>query len=156
MWPSWPQACIFPATSERHAGDPGLGDGQRVHVGAERDPRAVAAADDADHAGPADAGRDLVDAEAPEQLRHRRCRTVLLVGKLGLAMEGTPPGGHLGQARLDLVGDGHVRAMHLLGRESLARISRVAARRPSLFVKRRVGACTRGMTRPAHVDPAGR
>ena len=65
MWPSWPQACIFPATSERHARRSGLGDGERIHVGAERDPRAVAAAaDDADDAGAADAGRDLVDAEA--------------------------------------------------------------------------------------------
>ena len=111
----------------------GLGDRQRVHVGAERDPRTVAVPDDRDHAGPADAGRDLVDAEPAEELGHRRRGLVLLIGELRPAMERPPPGDHVGQPRLDLVGDGHVRA-HLARPDVGAKISPAAAPRPSLFV----------------------
>ena len=68
VWASWPQACITPTVSplkvagdlrgERQVGL--LGHRQRVHVGAQRDPRAgLAALEDRDHAVVGDAGLRL-------------------------------------------------------------------------------------------------
>ena len=73
----------------------GLAERQGVHVGAEPDHLAACRfppADDADHAGPADAGRYLVDAEGAELLGDGRRRAVDLVEDLGVAMEVAPPG----------------------------------------------------------------
>ena len=82
VWPSWPQACILPGVG-RGIGLAGrLVDRQRVHVGAQADRRARrrACPDDADHAGPADAGHDLVAAELLAAARRRK-RAVLNTSK---------------------------------------------------------------------------
>ena len=68
MWLSWPHACITPTSWPFHCVFARrlerqvdlLGHRQRIHVGAQRDDRArAAAAEHADDAGRGDAGRDL-------------------------------------------------------------------------------------------------
>ena len=78
---------------ERHV-DPLL-DRQRIHVGTQRHHAAgLAALQDADHAGDADAGLDL-DAELREVLGGERGGARLLVGKLGVLVDVAPPGDDL-------------------------------------------------------------
>ena len=83
VWASWPQACITPTVSPRYVpvrlrGERQrhlLGDRQRVHVGAQRDPRpGLAALEQRDHAGVGDAGAHF-EAERAQVRRRpvRRC-----------------------------------------------------------------------------------
>ena len=72
----------------------GLADRQRVHVGAQADGRAVAqpAANHADHAGPADAGHDLVAAELGEPFGDEaRPSSEHVETELRLAVDMPPP-----------------------------------------------------------------
>ena len=90
-WTSCPQACI--------TGDPSVGgvlagvgqaglllDGEGVHVGAEQDGGARRRAEDADHAGSADA-LVHVAADLVQTLDHLLRGPVLLVRKLGMGMQ---------------------------------------------------------------------
>ena len=84
-------------------------DRQRVHVGAQpHDFAAVlTATDDADHAGPPDAGHDLVAAEALELVGDRRRGAVHVVLEFRMGMDIPPPGRDLGMQVGDAVDDGH-------------------------------------------------
>ena len=94
-------------------------DRQRVHVGAQPDRlgrpcRRPVAADDPDHAGPADARHHLVAAEALELLGHRGGGAVHVVLQLGMGMQVAPPGGdvvvQVGNAIDDRHREGSMRA----------------------------------------------
>ena len=84
-------------------------DRQRVHVGAQPHHLAAgfAATDDADHAGPPDAGHDLVAAEALELVGDRRRGAVHVVLEFRMGMDVPPPGRDLGMQVGDAVDDGH-------------------------------------------------
>jgi hypothetical protein len=70
-----------------------LGDGQRVHVGAQADggTLAPAAADQADDAGLAHAGDHLVAAEFAQLFGHEGGGLVLLVAQFGMAVDVMAP-----------------------------------------------------------------
>ena len=88
-------------------------DRQRVHVGAQPDHLDVALAgrlaalDDADHAGAAEAGRDLVAAEFPQPVRHECRGAVHVVEQFGMFMDIAAPGLDIGLQIGDAVDDGH-------------------------------------------------
>ena len=88
-------------------------DRQRIHVGAQPDHLDVALAgrlaalDDADDAGPAEAGRDLVAAEFPQPFRHECCGAVHFVQQFGIFMDIAAPGLDIGLQIGDAVDDGH-------------------------------------------------
>ena len=87
-----------------------LGDRQGVHVGAKPDhPAAVAlaAADDADHAGAADAGNDFVDAEFAQAFGDDPGRPIDVVEELGMAMNVAAPGGDIVVELGEAVNDRH-------------------------------------------------
>ena len=87
-------------------------DRQRIHIGAEPDHLEIAdgrlfALDDADHAGPAKAGRDLVAAELLQAIRHE-CRGAMhIVEQLGMLMDIPAPGLDIGLQIGDAVDDRH-------------------------------------------------
>jgi hypothetical protein len=88
----------------------GLIDRQRVHVGAQADGlsrRAFAAADDADHAGAADARHHLVAAERLELVGDRGRRAMHVVHEFRMGMQVMPPVGDLVMQVGDAVDDGH-------------------------------------------------
>ena len=92
VWPSCPQACITPGFLEAKGRPVCLLDRQRVVVGAERDPRAGAAAaqvgDDAGRGRPGDRG----EAADPLQLGDDEGRGLgLLVGELGAFVQVPAP-----------------------------------------------------------------
>ena len=82
---------------------------QRVHVGAQPDHLAagLAAADDADDAGAADAGHHLVAAETLELFRHRGRRAVHVVLQLRMGVHVAAPGGDLVVQVGDAIDDRH-------------------------------------------------
>ena len=88
-------------------------DRQRIHVGAQPDHLDVALAgglralDDADDAGPAEAGRDLVAAEFPQPVRHECRSAVDVVQQFGMLMDIAAPGLNIGLKIGDAVDDGH-------------------------------------------------
>ena len=86
-------------------------DRQRIHVGAQPDhlarSAALAAADDADDAGAADAGHHLVAAETLELFRHRRRRAVHVVLQFRMRMHVAAPGGDLVVQVGDAIDDRH-------------------------------------------------
>ena len=88
-------------------------DRQRVHVGAQADHPGVALAarllalDDADHAGAAKAGCDLVAAEFAQAVRHERRRVVHVIQQFGIFMDFAAPGLDIGLQIGDAVNDGH-------------------------------------------------
>ena len=95
----------------RHAGR--LHDRQRVHVGAQPHHPArcrLAPLDDADHAGPADAGHDLVAAESLQFLRHDAGRALQVEADLRVRMQVLPPFGDFVLHGRDTIDDGHVLA----------------------------------------------
>jgi hypothetical protein len=99
VWPSWPQACITPGGGWPRR-RPGLGDGQRVHVGAQAQPaRAAAAHQRADDTRAADAALDRV-APAHQLLGHQRRRAVLVEGQFGVAVDVAPHADEGGRAFL--------------------------------------------------------
>ena len=89
-------------------------DRQRVHVGAKPDRLDIALAgrlaalDDADHAGAAEAGGDLVATEFPQPLRHECCGAMHVVQQFGVLMDIAAPGLDIGLQISDAVDDGHV------------------------------------------------
>ena len=58
----------------------------------------AAAADHADDAGAADAGRDLVAAEGAQQVGHQRAGAVGVEEQLGMGVDVAPPLGDLGRS----------------------------------------------------------
>ena len=87
-------------------------DRQRVHVGAKPDHLDFALAgllalDDADDAGAAEAGRDLVAAELAQAIRHECCGAVHVVEQFGVFMDIAAPGLDIGLQIGDAVDDGH-------------------------------------------------
>ena len=75
----------------------GLLDRQRVHVGAQADRLAggaLAAADDADHAGAAETGDDLVAAEGLELFGNRAGRAMYIEQQFRMGMQVPPPRGN--------------------------------------------------------------
>src|SRR5262249_30208136 len=84
-------------------------DRQGVHVGTQPDHLAagLAAADDADNTGAAEAGHDVVAAEALEFFRNDACRAMHVILKLGMGVQVTPPGGDLIVQVGDAVNDRH-------------------------------------------------
>ena len=84
-------------------------DRQRVHVGAEPDAlaRAFLAADHPDHAGLADARRDLVATERLEPLSDEPGGAVDVVAQLRMRMQVAPPRGDLGMQVGDAIHDRH-------------------------------------------------
>src|SRR3977135_1705347 len=137
VWPSWPQACILPATVDRYGTSFASCNGraamqarvcarsvrsirnvlrllqrQRVHVGAQADHLAVAgarllAADHAHHPGAADAGHDLVAAEGRELLGHRRGGALDVILQLRMGMDVAPPRRDLGMKIGQTIEDRH-------------------------------------------------
>jgi hypothetical protein len=69
---------------------------------------ALAAADQPDHAGAADAGDDLVTAERLELLGHRRRRAVHVVKKLRMGVQVMPPSRDLTMQIGDAIDDWHL------------------------------------------------
>jgi hypothetical protein len=67
-------------------------DSERVHIRAKQDrtvsPAALQCADDA---GPANALRDIVEAEGTKTVRDERARPMLVEAELGMAMKILPP-----------------------------------------------------------------
>ena len=88
-------------------------DRQRIHVGAQPDHLHVAfagrlvALDDADDAGAAEPGGDLVAAEFPQAIRHECCSAVDVVQQFGIFMDIPAPGLDIGLQIGDAVDDGH-------------------------------------------------
>ena len=88
-------------------------DRQRVHVGAQPDHLdlgargRLAALDHADHAGAADAGRDLVATERPQPLRDESRGAVHVVHHLGMRMHITAPRHDVRLQIGDTIDDGH-------------------------------------------------
>ena len=85
-------------------------DRQRVHVGAQADDlagAALAAADDADHAGAADARHHLVAAEALQLVGDAAGGAVDVVEQFGMGMQIVPPCGDLAVQVGDAVDDRH-------------------------------------------------
>ena len=98
------------AGNRRFVRQPGfLFDRQRVHVGAQADDLAagLAAANDADHAGPPDARHHFVAAEAFELVGDRSRRAMHVVAQLRMGMQIMPPGGDLVVQVGDAVDDRH-------------------------------------------------
>ena len=87
-------------------------DRQRVHVGAKPDHLDLALAgllalDDADDAGTAEAGRDLVAAELAQAVSHECCGAVDVIQQFGVFMDIAAPGLDIGLQIGDAVDDGH-------------------------------------------------
>jgi hypothetical protein len=88
-------------------------DRQRIHVGAQPDHLDVAIAgglaapDDADHPGTAEAGRHLVAAEFPQAVRHECRSAVHVVQQFGVFVDIAAPGLNIGLQIGDAVDDGH-------------------------------------------------
>jgi hypothetical protein len=85
-------------------------DRQRVHVGAQADHLvglALAAVDDADHAGAPQARHHLVATEGLELLGHGSSRPLHVVKQFGMGMDIAPPGGDLVVQVGDAVDDRH-------------------------------------------------
>ncbi len=99
------------AGARRFVRQPGfLLDRQRVHVGAQADHfvgLALAAVDDADHPGAAEAGHHLVAAEGFELLGDGRRRALHVIEQLRMGMQIVPPGGDFGREVGDSVDDRH-------------------------------------------------
>ena len=70
-------------------------------------PAGLLALDDADHAGPAQAGRDLVAAEFPQPIRHECCSAMHVVQQFRMFMDIAAPGLDIGVQIGDAVDDGH-------------------------------------------------
>ena len=91
-------------------------DRQRIHVGAQPDhldialARGLAALDDADHAGTAEAGGDLVAAELPQAVRDERRRPVHVVEQFGVFMNVPAPGLDVRLQISDTIDDGHAKS----------------------------------------------
>ena len=90
----------------------GFHDRQRIHVGAQPDrlyPAVgrLAAMDDADHAGPADAGDHLVAAEALELVRHRGRGPVHVVEQFRMRVKVVAPFGDVAVQGRNAVDDRH-------------------------------------------------
>ena len=87
-----------------------LDDRQGVHVGAQPDHLAavaLGAADDADHAGAADAGHHLVAAEGAQLVGDRRGGAVDVELQFGMGVQVVPPGGDLVMQVGNAVDDRH-------------------------------------------------
>ena len=88
-------------------------DRKRVHVGAKPDHLDIAVAgglaslDDADHAGPAKPGYDLVAAEFPEPLGHESRGAALLIAEFRMFMDIAAPSLDFGLQVGRAVDDGH-------------------------------------------------
>src|SRR3546814_7647919 len=84
-----------------------FGHRQGVDVGADAD-RAVRlpGADRRNDARAADAGRDLVDAEAFEQVEDEANRVLFVEAEFGMLMDMPAPGGHVGFKRFEVNGHG--------------------------------------------------
>jgi hypothetical protein len=88
-------------------------DRQRIHIGAQTDHLEIdvagglAAFDDADHAGAAETGRDLVAAEFPQALRHECCSAVNVVQQLRMLVNVASPRLDVGLQIGDAVDDWH-------------------------------------------------
>ena len=88
-------------------------DRQRIHIGAKPDHLDVAIAgrlaalDDADDAGAAKAGGNLVATEFPQTLRHECCGAMHVVQQFGMLMDIPAPGLDIGLQIGDTVDDGH-------------------------------------------------
>ena len=87
-------------------------DRQCVHVGAKPDHLDLALAgllalDDADDAGTAKAGRDLVAAELAQPVSHECCGAVDVIEQFGMFMDIAAPGLNIGLQIGDAVDDGH-------------------------------------------------
>ena len=78
-----------------------LGDGQRIHVGAQHDRRAGAIAQQADHTGLPNCRRDVVSRFA-ELLRCQTCSSCLLHRKLGMGMNVLVQGFEIRNERIDV------------------------------------------------------
>ena len=108
----------------RHAG--GLEDRQRVHVGTQADHLDIAVAgrplalDDADDAGLAHPGHDLVTAEFPQPVSHECCSAVHVIEQFRMLMNVAAPGGDIGVQIGDAVDDGHGSLLKLTVWVSLA------------------------------------
>ena len=83
-----------------------LGDGERIHVGAQPDRGAVTVHEAADDAGPGQAAVDL-DPELAKLGGDEVGGARLLEGDLGMRVQIPPPGGHLGVELGDVGNDGH-------------------------------------------------
>src|SRR3979490_452448 len=88
-------------------------DRQRIHIGAQPDHLDIAVAgglaalDDADDAGSAEAGSDFVAAEFPQPVRHE-CRSAMyVVQQLRMLMDIPAPSLDIGLQIGDAVDDGH-------------------------------------------------
>jgi len=84
---------------------------KRVHVGAQTDNLAglaLAPVDDANHAGAAKAGHDLVTAKFLELVGDHAGRALHVVQDFGMGMQIVPPGGDLAMQVGDAVDDRHV------------------------------------------------
>ncbi len=90
---------------------------QRVHVGAQPDDlfAGLAAADDADDAGPADAGYDFVAAKALQKVRHRARRAVHVELQLRMGVNIPPPAGDFLVKVGDTIDDRHRNTSSLTG-----------------------------------------
>ena len=88
-------------------------DRQRVHVGAQPDHLDVgargrlAALDDADHAGAAEAGCDLIATEFPQPVGHECRGAVHVVHQFGMGMDIPAPGLNIRLQIGDAIDDGH-------------------------------------------------
>ena len=143
-------------------------DRQRVHVGAQPDHLDVALAgrllalDDADDAGLAEPGGDLVAAELPQAIRHECCSAVHFIQQFGIFMDIAAPGLNIGLQIGDAVDDGHRISQPRLECSGLCSMQAAnhptAPGRPSpaatAGLARTTSAPVNGLTRPACSRPA--
>ena len=96
-------------------------DRQRIHVGAQPDhlcfavAGGLAALDDADDAGTAEPGGDLVAAEFPQPVRDECCSAMHVIQQFGMLMDIAAPGLDIGLQIGDAVDDGHGRSRLRVG-----------------------------------------